>query len=64
MSKTLAQLVEIHTGCDVHTEPVFEWSQTLPCSRCGNVTETAMIQDGWAGDARPERICVDCCDAW
>lgn len=64
MSKSLAQLVRIHTGCDVHTESVFEWSETLPCERCGLVTETAMIQDGWGGDARPERICVYCCEAW
>lgn len=64
MSKTLVELVEVHTGCDARTEPAFVWSETLPCSRCGSVTQTVVMQDGWDDDDRPERMCVACCEAW
>jgi hypothetical protein len=63
----LAAWIELATGVDPllyddETE-LFAPSEHEACERCHKVRATAMLIVDWAGDAEPERLCLDCASA-
>lgn len=55
----LAELIDIWAGEDID-HPDFQRSDSLPCSKCGTVTETAVIVDGSSGEEIESRVCGEC----
>lgn len=54
---SLKEFVEELTGCDPTQEPVFAWSNVLPCDDCGIHDSTAVLS--FDGDTF-ERLCFHC----
>lgn len=56
----LREVIIEMTGCDPVTEPAFEFSEQLPCDRCGSHDATAIVSVDWSGDVTMERLCHLC----